>query len=92
MATTVSCATMWIDHDKLGCGMRDFVVTQGRKWAHLIVVATGEHARVPVNAVPAMLRRSRELPLDKTRKRLRRNATTFGTMDNLIAETLDSMK
>lgn len=85
---------MWLDHDKLGCGWRDFVVLEGRKWATLIVVGSGEHARMTMTDPVFVLRihKSIEIDRERTRKRLRRNAKVFGTEDATIKEALELLK
>lgn len=89
----VKCVRMWVDHDKLGCGWRDFVVVEGRIWATLIVVATGEHAKFRMSDpfFVGAIHKSKELDRVNTRKRLRRNAKEFGYDDNTVQDALKEL-
>jgi hypothetical protein len=58
-------------------GWRHYAAILGPKWAHLVMLATGEHFKVPTE----LMRSSRALPdqiVRRAAKRLRRNAKVFG--------------
>lgn len=74
----IEVANLWLDHDKFGCGWRDYVAMPGRKWVRLVLVATGESARIPISEYERAKRGSKPWPRSSVARRLRRNAKTFG--------------
>lgn len=73
--------SLYLDHPKVGCGWRSYlVVKEGRIHARLVYAATGESLTVPKTAIT----HGRDLPLKPTRmaKRLRAVARTYGLEDS----------
>lgn len=81
---SASTCSLYLDHEKFGCGTRDFVVMHGRKWVRIVELATGESAKISteefLGAVrgPKHSRHARELRTARATRRLRKNAKLYG--------------
>lgn len=84
MAKIAAAYSLYLDHEKFGCGIRDYVAMPGRKWVRVIELATGESAQISqadfLGAVRGFRNRrhATELKTARVARRLRRNAKTFG--------------
>jgi hypothetical protein len=83
---------LWLDHAKFGCGRRQFAATRGRKWVHLILIGTGEHATISIADFERGKVTTQPINTDKARRRLRRNAKEFGNETNFVKDALDALR
>lgn len=69
-----------LDRPPLPTGWRDYVVMPGRKWALVVLLATGESARITMEELEAAMTNPRDLAASRRRlaKRLRANAVMYG--------------
>ena len=75
--TTPQYLNLYLDHAKVGCGWRAYVLIRvGRKWARLVCTETAETLSIEVKE----LRGARPLPFKRTRlaRRLRQVARDYG--------------
>jgi hypothetical protein len=76
--------SLYLDHEKFGCGARDYVAMQGRKWVRVVELATGNSAKIStaefLSAVrgPKHHRHAAELRTARVCRRLRKNAKVYG--------------
>src|SRR4051794_2095291 len=92
--TTISCNRIWMDTKTFGCGTRDFVVMQGHKFAHLILLATGEHEEMFLNEFRTLKFSVPDHLLDFKRQanRLERNAKEFKNETANVAKAIKLLR
>lgn len=79
--------SLYLDHPKVGCGWRRYVVlTVGPKWARLVSAETAEAIRIPAKELAT----GRPLPIKPTRaaRRLRDVAKTYGEDTSAVREAM----
>lgn len=90
MALTIRA---WIDHPRIGCGFREFVVAKiGPKWVHLITAATGEHIEITRSEYDSLKPTELRYRPGRLASRLRRNAEAFGQDTLLLKGALADLR
>lgn len=69
---------LYLDHERFGCGWRNYVAIEGRKWVRVVLIATGESARISIADYRKAYVATKPWSAASIRKRLRRNARTYG--------------
>lgn len=89
---TVECVWLWLDTERFGCGRRQFIATRGRKWVHVVLISTGETGKLTFDDYARAKQPGPAINPTRARKRLRRNAATFGTETIAVKEALEALK
>ncbi len=77
MGAQIVC--LWLDHEKFGCGWRDYIALEGRKRARLIMLSTGESAKLSMEKYMRALKYARPVARQtQAARRLRREAKLYG--------------
>lgn len=80
---------LWIDHAKIGCGSREFLVLKsGRKWVSLLALATLD--RIKIKKAEFDAAKAKPLPYSKARliRRIRTNALTYGASKAIVRDAI----
>jgi len=73
--------------DPFPIGWRHYSASFGPKWVNLIMLATGQHIRVPVSAMPAWKLAPAKIQR-RSARRLKRNAECYGNWSSHLKKTL----
>jgi hypothetical protein len=72
---------LYLDHPKVGCGWRGYVVVQvGRVWAKLVCIENAEPLKVPVGQIAHA--RPMEFKPRRLARRIKANAITYHREDS----------